>query len=290
MTQPSVTSIRQGNLAIAEAAYGNFQEDFPDILHFGYTGQQTHKPNVLFVHGVQPPPGTWHPAVDKTIHCYLFDSTRMEGFAASPTNAVPIESTGTIGFVIGNILADRAEPQWVLSMFDRAFLAGQTDPMDSQFRRTNYFSSTEPQVPPIYPVVAETPTPLISHLRILETVNKEWTDRLKSLNRLESDWDGYGAQPIAEPATIQTCQVLKGAAEKLQSLEHFQLFIAPMPDGGLEIDLDIPEERELMLVIPPEGTPIRFLLTTHDSAGAEIETEGTLNPHIPMTNLIHPAS
>ena len=297
MPQPSVTSIMQGNLpivsqpeAIGQTSYGNSQDDFLDTLHFGYTGQRTHQQNILFLHGLPFVSGTWNPATDKAIRYYLVDSALTEGLATAPTNVTTLESTGTIRLATGNVLADASNLQRVLSMFDRVSSAGKTDPIGSQIQQISYFSSAEHQVFPLYPAATETPTPLTFHLEVLETVNKEWTDRLRSLTHLQPNWDGYGADPISEPATVQACQVLKDAAEKLQDLEDFQLFIAPMPDGGLEIDLTLPEERELMLVMPPEGTPIRFLSTTYDSTGVEIETEGTLGLHTSMTNLLYPAS
>ena len=146
----------------------------------------------------------------------------------------------------------------------------------------------EPSV--VVMVTAKTPTRLAPHLEVLEIVNPGWADLLKSLTFLQPNWDGYGAEPISEPAAVQTCRVLQAIAKGHQGSEYLQLFIAPMPDGGIEIDLDLPEERELMLVMPPEGTPIRFLSTTRDQTGAEAETEGTVGPNTSIPNLVCPAS
>ena len=153
MPQPSVTSIRQGNRAIAsqpeaisETAYGNFQDDFPDTLHFGYTAQQIHQPNTVFVHGFQFLPGTWNPAIDDKIHYYVFDSTRIKGLAAASPTSPPIESTGNMRAPASNYPDNLAELQRLMTKIAAAavMFTGSIDPVDIPHHRSRYLSPLTP--------------------------------------------------------------------------------------------------------------------------------------------------
>ena len=137
MPEPSVTYIRRGNRAIAsqpeaisETAYWSFQHDFPDTIHLGYT-TQIHQPNSMLVRGFQILPGTWNPAMNDEIHCYIVDSTQMKGLAAAATNSTPIASTGNIRVPAGNNPPDLAD----LVMF-----AGKINPFDAPHHRSRYLS------------------------------------------------------------------------------------------------------------------------------------------------------
>ena len=112
-------------------------------------------------------------------------------------------------------------------------------------------------------------------LTLLTRTRLEWIHRINQLSKLESNWDGYEADVISVVAIVKCYEVLAEASnfpsEFLQNL-----FIAPLADGGLEIEWEFPSGNELMIVIPPEGSPVRFLLTTLDSSSNESETPGTI--------------
>ena len=46
-----------------------------------------------------------------------------------------------------------------------------------------------------------------------------------------------------------------------------------MADGGLQLEWDRVFEKELILMIPPDGTSIRFLLTSFDGTGSAEDHE-----------------
>ena len=62
----------------------------------------------------------------------------------------------------------------------------------------------------------------------------------------------------------------------LSSGELCEPFIAPLPDGGIEIDWEASSQNELMLVIPPEGGNIQYLLEERSAPGEPSESEGLI--------------
>lgn len=93
---------------------------------------------------------------------------------------------------------------------------------------------------------------------------------------LEPDWDGYGARRIS-PAAINKCvRLLKAIAPDFYSRAG-QPFIAPMADGGLELEWESVHDGELMLVVPADGTTVRFLLTSFDPTGHAEDQAGVLS-------------
>ena len=109
----------------------------------------------------------------------------------------------------------------------------------------------------------------------MKRIAPAWMQRIERLGKLGPGWDGYGAKPISASA-IQQCMTLLDSIGQRAVPNPEELFIAPLADGGLELDWDSPSGKELMIVVPPEGSPIRFLLTTFDSAGCERECSGTI--------------
>ena len=107
---------------------------------------------------------------------------------------------------------------------------------------------------------------------------------------LEPGWDGFGAEPIYRRAVNECLRILEGTVKLSTSSSDRELFIAPLPDGGLELDWDLPMEEELMVVVPPEGGPVRFLLTTTDHEGNEREREGKLGIDDTLINLFSGSS
>ena len=109
----------------------------------------------------------------------------------------------------------------------------------------------------------------------LKQVNPEWADRIEHLSKLKPNWDGYGADAVSKVTIATCCRILRATAKFPDPLLQ-QLFIAPLADGGLELEWECPSGRELMVVIPPQGGLARFLLTTFDASGNETERDGTI--------------
>lgn len=104
----------------------------------------------------------------------------------------------------------------------------------------------------------------------------EVAERMDYLADLEPDWDGYGARRIS-PAAINKCvRLLKAIAPDFYSRAG-QPFIAPMADGGIELEWESVHDRELMLVVPSDGTTVRFLLTSFDPTGHAEDQAGVIS-------------
>ena len=114
-------------------------------------------------------------------------------------------------------------------------------------------------------------------LATLQVSNPEAVARIRKLTHLEQDWDGYGGKPLTQKAIKETAKLLL----EIYELTHGQLenpFIAPLPDGGLELEWELNSGAELMLVIPPTGTDIEYLEESRGSGQSEgiIPTDATL--------------
>ena len=121
---------------------------------------------------------------------------------------------------------------------------------------------------------------LVNHryvLEILELVNSSLAERIRHLGRLESDWDGYGGMPIEGQSIERTAILLITASWLGGDLE--EPFVAPLPDGGLEIEWEVESGVELMLVVSPDGRDVEYLLEIPSDSGIGFDaTEGFLTP------------
>lgn len=89
-------------------------------------------------------------------------------------------------------------------------------------------------------------------------------ERLAHLLRLEEGWDGYGGRPTERGAVKMALL----AVITLLTLVPDVPFIAPLVDGGLQLEW----ESGLILIIPPSGTHIEYLID--DGPGNEVQGEG----------------
>lgn len=120
----------------------------------------------------------------------------------------------------------------------------------------------------------------------LEKAQPHWAQRVKVLKELPHGWDGFGAAPVTKEAVKSCLQILS----EIVDLPHSssigrKLFIAPLPDGGLELDWDFQVENDLMILVPPEGEPVQFLQTFMGLSGEEREREGILDTDDNLANL-----
>ena len=109
--------------------------------------------------------------------------------------------------------------------------------------------------------------------------------RIRKLASLEPDWDGYGGRPPTEEAVTAAAGLLL----ETHGLTQGRLdspFIAPLPEGGLELEWDLDFGAELMLVIPPTGTDIRYLLDEPTSSSGIDESEGVVSKDATLSELI----
>ena len=122
-------------------------------------------------------------------------------------------------------------------------------------------------------------------LAALQATNPGAVERIGRLANLEQDWDGYGGGPPTEEA-VKAAVALLLETHRLTQGPLEAPFIAPLPEGGLELEWDLDSGAELMLVIPPTGTDIRYLLDEPTSSGDINESEGVVPRDATLSELI----
>jgi len=125
----------------------------------------------------------------------------------------------------------------------------------------------------------------------LEKAEPDLAQRVKVLKELPHGWDGFGAVPLTRDA-LKSCLEILNAIVDLPDSSSIgrKLFIAPLPDGGLELDWDFQVENDLMILVPPEGEPVQFLQTLLELSGEEREREGILGTDDNLANLFRVSS
>lgn len=113
----------------------------------------------------------------------------------------------------------------------------------------------------------------------------EIAERLNYIATLAPDWDGYGAKVIS-PTAIEKCVRLLDTMDRRWYSRDGDLFIAPMADGGLELEWKRVSSKELTLVIPPDGKIVQYLLTSFDRNGEAIDQEGVLSEEAEISTLL----
>ena len=123
-------------------------------------------------------------------------------------------------------------------------------------------------------------------LATLQDTNPEAVEKIRKLRDLELDWDGYGGIPPTEEAVKATARLLL-ETYKLTQGQLENPFIAPLPEGGLELEWELDSSVELMLVIPPTGTDIEYLLEDPKGSGDVNESEGIVPKDATLSELIN---
>lgn len=103
------------------------------------------------------------------------------------------------------------------------------------------------------------------------------TRRLKQLEALREGWDSYGARPIGKVALTRTRVLLRSIFQGIKRTDLRHLFIAPLPSGGIQLELITKSGKELFIELPPSTTDKpTFLLIDPLVAGEEREIEGSI--------------
>ena len=112
-------------------------------------------------------------------------------------------------------------------------------------------------------------------LLTLRELDAEAADRLALFAKLGGGWlDDESLPPT--PRAIETTALLL-AAYRLQGSSVADPYLAPTPAGSIHVGWKGDSDSELALVVPPEGTPIQFVMDLPDGSGALTEWDG----HIP---------
>ncbi len=163
---------------------------------------------------------------------------------------------------------------WVLQNLRGSILKWQEQRLNLDFdpqHRRDFFSSADSSKAFIDKVEEEI-TPRtgyeLEQLCISDSL-PTWEQRFKQLRQLPENWDSYGAPRISDKAiekgrSILTVLMAAGFSQ--------QFFVAPSPNGGIEIEWELPG-KELALEIPPTGEPITYLLVETTTTGEDHEAE-----------------
>lgn len=109
-------------------------------------------------------------------------------------------------------------------------------------------------------------------LRIGASLVSAWEQRLEELRQLPDNWDSYGAPRITDKALEKARSVLT----LMTATGSFaQPFVAPSPNGGVQIEWYIPT-GEVELRIPPNGDPLTYSTVETTADGQEREVEETI--------------
>ena len=131
------------------------------------------------------------------------------------------------------------------------------------------------------------PAPLSSGdaLTALREMDQAAAARLDEFAALQHGWFEPDSPPITAAAIEVTAAALI-VAHRLYGTSITPPFVAPLADGGIELDWYGVAGKELMLVIPPEGAGLRFLKPIVRVQGVSFEAEGTVPADANLSELL----
>lgn len=142
------------------------------------------------------------------------------------------------------------------------------------------FQAADATIPPIpFPSSARAQGRIAerySDIMALRNSHPEVIKRIEYLASLGPDWDGYRAR-VVSPVAVQKCLRLLNTIDRELFSGAGEPFVAPMADGGLELEWELACQTEITLAIPPDGTIVRYVLTTFDQAGNAEDQDGLLS-------------
>jgi len=120
-------------------------------------------------------------------------------------------------------------------------------------------------------------------LRLGDSSLCAWEQRLEGFRQLPDNWDSYGASRITDEAiekgkSILAFMAAAGIAE--------ELFVAPSPSGGIQIEWGSPG-GEVELEIPPTGVPMTYYSVETTAEGRGRETEETVSQTDGLARLLN---
>ena len=112
-------------------------------------------------------------------------------------------------------------------------------------------------------------------LDALREVNADAAERLALFAKLGFGWRDDESLPIP-PAAIEATACLLLLAARLYGDRIGEPLVAPVIDGSVEVDWDGASGGELVLMVPPEGAPIQFVMNLPNGSGGVTEWDGYL--------------
>ena len=112
-------------------------------------------------------------------------------------------------------------------------------------------------------------------LDALREVNPDAAERFALFAKLGIGWRDDESLPIP-PEAIEATACLLFLAARLYGDRIGEPLVAPVIDGSVEVDWDGASDAELVLMVPPEGAPIQFVMNLPDGSGGVTEWDGYL--------------
>ena len=112
-------------------------------------------------------------------------------------------------------------------------------------------------------------------LDALREVNADAAERLALFAKLGMGWRDDESLPIPMAAIDATACLLL-LATRLCGDRIGEPLVAPVVDGSVEVDWDGASGEELVLMVPPEGAPIQFVMNLPNGSGGVTEWDGYL--------------
>ncbi len=122
-------------------------------------------------------------------------------------------------------------------------------------------------------------------LDALREVNADAAERLSLFAKLGFGWRDDDSLPIPQ-AAISSAACLLLLADRLYRDRIGEPFVAPVVDGSVEVDWDGTSGEELVLMVPPEGAPIQFVMNLPDGSGGVTEWDGFLPTDASLADLL----
>lgn len=114
-----------------------------------------------------------------------------------------------------------------------------------------------------------------SPMDALREVNAEAADRLALFAKLGGGWlDDESLPPT--PRAIETTARLLVVAHRLHGTRLADPFLVPAADGSVQVVWKAGVDTELVLVVPPSASPIRFVMDLPDGSGGVAEWDGNI--------------
>ena len=111
------------------------------------------------------------------------------------------------------------------------------------------------------------------------------SERLSLFVKLGFGWRDDDSLPIPQ-AAINSAACLLLLADRLYGNRIGEPFVAPVVDGSVEVDWDGASGEELVLMVPPEGSPIQFVMNLPDGSGGVTEWDGFLPADASLADLL----
>ncbi|MCY4624663.1 MAG: hypothetical protein OXC99_06670 [Chloroflexi bacterium] len=122
-------------------------------------------------------------------------------------------------------------------------------------------------------------------LDALREVNADAAERLSLFAKLGFGWRDDDSLPIPQ-AAISSAACLLLLADRLYGNRIAEPLVVPVVDGSVEVDWDGTSGEELVLMVPPEGAPIQFVMNLPDGSGGVTEWDGFLPTDASLADLL----